>query len=855
MDSRTLSVVAQGPVSRNGAGSTAAVLASLRRAFPRAELVLSTWVGTDVDQLDADVVVFSDDPGVGGRGSNVNRQILSAQTGIAVASRPHVLKTRSDLLFGSTSVLDAWGRFPDRAPLPTRFRERILASSLFSRRPSLLSPYPFHPGDWVFLGLREDVRALFDVPVQTRAMVEPLAVPDALHQTLLRVHAGKAHRAIPEQFLMHEALRSLWPDLPLRYWCDLTPDTLLATEVAFAQEFVVLDAVRHWDILLPKYASSDRLLRDASLLGHDAWRALYAHYCTRATRVAPDARVRDQRWDAMLRYTIDEAPTFVRDNTAGGGMLRSRALVAASLAASLIGAGVPKSWARPIRAGLMPIAEPAVQAGACLKLPALAREGASQGAACDDSIWPAALSLDGREPVLLSAEQDLTSLSQGQLAFAVDPQFSLGRPAHEQRLARMQNIATALAPDGDALLSFPWSGQSTDVAKYMNNDLAAALEVTISPDKRSEVALGEMAPLARDASLLGLAIDDYGTSGTPDARRAWVRLRPSNARRLRRVAVFAPDVVHLFGAESNPRQESAWTVHIAPNDLPAGRVDAAGVAAGRRPSVLVVSDLWIAASTLPVLSDDAEVTLVIEVGASWAAIHRAARLAMTRPRVLLVAGDRATLLRLHLLAPHVPSLLLEGHVLRTAGESSVNRVSRPGVVVDRQALDDHPNGSTLMSNAVRLLQDDGVPVQVASLDSVVGTGDRWAVSIGASEAIFRDVPSAWLISRAAELGVTLPTRPERRVPCTLPALLAGSDVVCLDLPPLDTGGRWSDVLSVWHSGLRADDIAHAVRRWLEDAPARAVHVRERVPPTLRSFSPEVRLSAFLAFLELQGVEQ
>ncbi len=861
MEPRTLSIVVQGPVSRRGVGCTPDVLASLRRAFPGAELVLSTWVGTDIDGLDADVIVCSDDPGIGARGSNVNRQVRSSMAGISAASRSYVLKTRTDILFGSGQVLDAWGKFRERAPLPTRFTQRILASSLFTRRPSLLAPWPFHVGDWVFLGLREDVRTLFDVPVQTPAMADPAAEPSALHRQLLRIHLGEAHRAIPEQFLMHEALRANWPTLPLRYWCDLTPQTLLATEVAFAQEFVVLDAARHWNVLLPKYAASDRLLRDATLLGHDAWRDLYARFSQRATRGNVNSQACEQGWAAMLQYTIDESPAFMRDETGGGGALRSRAMLLAALATALLGERPPKLWAQPMRAGLIPSAIPHVRAGWGLQLPETkgittdyghgARE-ADARCCVNPHERPRALMADSQAAVWIQPEDDVSTRVSDPARCILAPRFSLGRPAHEQRLARLQQISERLAPDGVALLEFPWSERPLNVVTYLRNDLVAALEVAITPCDPEEVPLGLLAPLARDASLVGLAVDDYVADGPTDQRRVWVRLRHASGRRHARVVVFGSDIAARFGVHLAATELSGWTVHIAPADLERGRVDAAGIAAGRRPSVLVVSDAWISPCVSVVVSDDPEVQLVVDVGASWASIERVARLAMVRPRLLAVASDRETLLRLHLLAPHVPSLLLEGHAFSPASITTEPARSCSDVLVDRSALSDHPHGMRVL-DAVGLLQQDGIEVHDGALASAHSSEARWRLAIGASERIFVDQPAAWLRSRATTLGVTLPAVPARRLPQTLPQTLSNADVVSLDLPLLDTGGRWSDVISVWNAELQPQDIAHAVRGWILDDATRERHVRERVPAAVAPYCASDRLQAFLAHLQLQGI--
>lgn len=97
-----LSLVVQGGVNNP---LTARCMEALRKQFPNAELILSTWESSDVTGLLADKIVFSPDPGatvcdeVAGVLNNVNRQLVSTKAGIAAASRPFILKTRTDILF------------------------------------------------------------------------------------------------------------------------------------------------------------------------------------------------------------------------------------------------------------------------------------------------------------------------------------------------------------------------------------------------------------------------------------------------------------------------------------------------------------------------------------------------------------------------------------------------------------------------------------------------------------------------------------------------------------------------------------------------------------------------------------
>ena len=60
IDTKDISVVVQGAVDKE---NTPRCLKSLRKHLPGAEVILSTWEGTNTDGLDYDVVLYNQDPG------------------------------------------------------------------------------------------------------------------------------------------------------------------------------------------------------------------------------------------------------------------------------------------------------------------------------------------------------------------------------------------------------------------------------------------------------------------------------------------------------------------------------------------------------------------------------------------------------------------------------------------------------------------------------------------------------------------------------------------------------------------------------------------------------------------------
>jgi hypothetical protein len=338
--SQDVSFVLQGPVERTGRGRTAFACAAIRTHFPGAEIVASTWAGTDVSGLDADVVVHSEDPGPVGSSTfnaNTNRQIVGSLAGVRAASRPLVAKVRSDLLFVSDVLLDHWGRWEERGDELRVFERRVLAPDVFTRRPSYVSPYPLHPSDWAYFGLRSDLETLFDAPLMGP---ESTVVPGPLTDDLGRLYYPKdpVPAYTPEQWIWAQAMRRADPDVALAHVYDVNPASLRLTEVSLANNLAVLDTYLQFGVWCPKYPWANRRFADFTLLQHAHWRELYDLHCrgrrdprpdALLTRLAAgdlDASAEDAltllraglSWEAQLLECVLAGPRLWRDTTTGG---------------------------------------------------------------------------------------------------------------------------------------------------------------------------------------------------------------------------------------------------------------------------------------------------------------------------------------------------------------------------------------------------------------------------------------------------------------------------------------------------------------------------------------------------------
>ncbi len=219
-DSRLLSVVVQGPCHRTpqtGAPTIDACLASIRSSFPGAQIIVSTWLGSDIDGLDADDIVLNHDPGPLEHKvqapCNVNRMLTTTQNGLAAATRPFCIKTRSDVLFRSDALAALAFR---RAAPHLSLERRIWTTGLGTWH---LASYlrPFHVGDMVQHGATDDLRLLWEAPAQTW---DGMFLPDP---------AAFLPRMCPEQALLTCYLARIGRPIALDITIDGRMEVILAS--------------------------------------------------------------------------------------------------------------------------------------------------------------------------------------------------------------------------------------------------------------------------------------------------------------------------------------------------------------------------------------------------------------------------------------------------------------------------------------------------------------------------------------------------------------------------------------------------------------------------------------------------
>jgi hypothetical protein len=291
-----LSIVLQGPAhfSKKDRQATLLSIQSVRRYFPNAELILSTWKRAKLPpKLDVDCVVFNQDPGgqplslvVNKRTgkptlNNINRQIVSSYGGIRVASRAYVLRVRSDMIFTSAKCLDWWGMATHRCEEQKLFKQRVIGYAGGTRKgqnPSEIFELQYHPGDWFFLGLKEDLLDLFDIPLCPESCVHYLLKN---YITPASWAPWETHRWYPEMYLWVTYLQKKGVPVTIQHCFDTRRENDRPSLQSLVNNFLLLDYEQlsfvNAKYLFPWVGGHE--WGYASMMTYQDWLAAYLELC------------------------------------------------------------------------------------------------------------------------------------------------------------------------------------------------------------------------------------------------------------------------------------------------------------------------------------------------------------------------------------------------------------------------------------------------------------------------------------------------------------------------------------------------------------------------------------------------
>jgi len=243
IDSKDISVVVQGAIDPK---YTKKCLKSIRKHLPKAEIILSTWEGSIVDGLDYDILVENEDPGAIIQDfecniyNNVNRQLISSQNGLKKVSRKYTLKLRTDFYLKGNRFLKYFDKFPVRNDKYAFFKHRVIVSSLYSREFSAERKKiktPFHPSDFYFFGLTEDVKSYFEnIPIMKK---EDMANYHYLYKER-KPFLACTFRYSPEQYFCINYVWQHYPDIKFDDWTDWNDENIEFSKQFLYNNFIFL---------------------------------------------------------------------------------------------------------------------------------------------------------------------------------------------------------------------------------------------------------------------------------------------------------------------------------------------------------------------------------------------------------------------------------------------------------------------------------------------------------------------------------------------------------------------------------------------------------------------------------------
>lgn len=240
--SSEISIVIQGPIYKN---TTKRVCERMRQIFPQAEIIVSTWQGSDTSDLTYDILVESKDPGgtplmldgVSKKTNNVNRMIVSSKSGIKKATRKYTLRWRTDLLLKNDKFLDYFDKYTERNSEWKIFHKRVLVH--YATLPYV---YPLGPTDIACFGLTSDVLLYWDLPLQSDADATYFVNHPYPNDLLIRGQKVAPRRGA-EMYVWYNVLKKFeakYGKIPSRFGFDFNADILRLSELSIANNLQIL---------------------------------------------------------------------------------------------------------------------------------------------------------------------------------------------------------------------------------------------------------------------------------------------------------------------------------------------------------------------------------------------------------------------------------------------------------------------------------------------------------------------------------------------------------------------------------------------------------------------------------------
>ncbi|WP_276133803.1 WavE lipopolysaccharide synthesis family protein [Polluticoccus soli] len=299
MLSSDFSVVIQGPViGKPGEPEvnqrTKQAIESVKKVLPEAEIIISTWEGTDVSHLDYDKVVFNADPGaityndheLKNVYNNNNRQIVSTYNGLKQATRKYAMKLRGDCTLLHSGFMVFLNGFLIKSRY-SFFKHRILVPTIYSRNPRKV-PLLYHVSDIFQVGFTEDMLDLWNIPLQPEPETTRAYSYDTRFYTDPFRFNGYKMRYAAEQYIWNAFTKKKGLNLDLAYYSQVPISKIYKAEFSIVSNFII--ATPDQIGLQLSGTKVDDITR-WELYTFEEWNQLYVKYCVEPTSLLKKLRL------------------------------------------------------------------------------------------------------------------------------------------------------------------------------------------------------------------------------------------------------------------------------------------------------------------------------------------------------------------------------------------------------------------------------------------------------------------------------------------------------------------------------------------------------------------------------------
>lgn len=222
IDTKDISVILQGPIE---IPVTKDCIESIRKHLPESEIILSTWKGSYVDELDYDILILNEDPGakicdsINMVTNNANRQLISTKNGIIKSTKKYIFKVRTDSIILNNNFLNYFNKFNVYNNKYKIVNSRIIVSSIYSKEYSCENLFKvlFHPSDFFMFGYANDIKDYFiDTPIINDIELSnyPLKYPNRIP------FKAFFFRYAPEQYFCYSWVKRHFNNIIFDDWSD-----------------------------------------------------------------------------------------------------------------------------------------------------------------------------------------------------------------------------------------------------------------------------------------------------------------------------------------------------------------------------------------------------------------------------------------------------------------------------------------------------------------------------------------------------------------------------------------------------------------------------------------------------------